>query len=424
MKSEQDSQSKRDLKPEFNKHYNTVAAYVLAVAAILISYILLIIYWKDVRGVIRTVLGTLSPFFYGFAIAYILNPIYGLCVNGFEKLFRRRKNPGKTVKIFSLLATYLIALAFLAMFFSIIVPQLWLSAQKLMTSFPSYIDAVEKKLDIRFTALPFLSSETINEFLSDTENGLVNWLETIYSTFTAYTPKVVSAITGFAAQVWNFVLGFIISIYMLADKQRFSRQFKKLLYAVFKREHAESILDGTRKIHSTFGGFLSGKIIDSFIVGLLCFFGMNLLSIPYAPLVSVVVGVTNVIPYFGPFLGAIPSAFIILLDNPVKAVWFGIFILILQQIDGNIIGPKIIGSKIGLSSFWVIFALLIIGSFLGVLGLLLAVPIFALIYDFVTYLCNRSLQAKGFDRQPDFDGSGKEKDVSGPNAPPNSGTPA
>ncbi|MGN1121152.1 MAG: AI-2E family transporter, partial [Eubacteriales bacterium] len=163
---------------------------------------------------------------------------------------------------------------------------------------------------------------------------------------------------------------------------------------------------------------------DSFIVGLLCFFGMNLLSIPYAPLVSVVVGVTNVIPYFGPFLGAIPSAFIILLDNPLKAVWFGIFILILQQIDGNIIGPKIIGSKIGLSSFWVIFALLIIGSFLGVLGLLLAVPIFALIYDFVTYLCNRSLQAKGFDRQSDFDGSGKEKDVSGPNAPPNSGNPA
>ena len=384
------------MKPEFNKKYNTIAAYVLIVAAVLISYILLIIYWKEVRGVIASVIGTLSPFFYGFAIAYILNPVYGFCMNGFQRIFcSKKKRAERTVKIFSLIFTYIIALAFLTLFFSIIVPQLWLSCQKLGANFPSYISAVEKALDIRLAELPILSSEALTEFLNNTENGFVDWLETLYSTFTAYTPKIFSFVTGFATQVWNFVLGFIISIYMLADKKRFAGQSKKLLYACFKRERADAVVDGVRKMHVTFGGFLSGKIIDSLIIGVLCFFGMNILAIPYSPLVSVVVGVTNVIPYFGPFLGAIPSAFIILLDNPVKAVWFAVFILILQQIDGNVIGPKIIGQKIGLSSFWVIFALLIMGSFMGVLGLLLAVPIFALVYNFVTYLCNRALSRKG-----------------------------
>lgn len=388
------------MKPDFNKKYNTIAAYVLVVAAILISYILIIIYWPQVHGTIRSLLATLSPFFYGFAIAYILNPIYGFCMNGFEKIFQKGKKspkkPEKAVKICSLIATYIIVLAFLTLFLSIIAPQLWQSFQKLMLSFPSYINAVEEMLDIRLEDTPLFSSEVLRNFLDNTENGLVDWLERVYSALTAYAPRLFNAISGIATQVWNFLLGFIISIYMLAGKHTFARQSKRLLFAMFKRERAETVIEGVRKTHSTFGGFLSGKIIDSLIVGVICFFGMSLLSIPYAPLVSVVVGVTNVIPYFGPFLGAIPSIFIILLDNPIKALWFSIFILILQQLDGNLIGPKIIGQKIGLSSFWVVFALLIMGSLMGVLGLLLAVPIFALIYDFVKYLCAHALHKKGY----------------------------
>lgn len=386
------------MRPEFNKKYNTIAAYVLVVAAILVSYILIIIYWDNLSAVLRTVLATLNPFFYGFAIAYILNPIYKAATSTFTKLFSKKKKPSrKAVKVCSMLSTYLIALAFLALFFYIIGPQLWLSGQKLMTNFPKYIKAVESALDIQLEDTIFFSSQTVSDFLSNTENNLIGWLKKLYNTVTAYTPKLISVLTDVAAQVWNFVLGLIISIYMLADKERFAKQSKKLLYAIFRKNTAETVIMGARKMHSTFGGFVSGKIIDSLIIGVLCFFGMTVLRIPYSPLVSVVVGVTNVIPYFGPFMGAIPSFFIILLDNPIKAVWFGVFILVLQQLDGNLIGPKIIGQKIGLSSFWVVFSLLIMGSLMGVLGLLLAVPIFALIYDFITYLCNRSLAKKGLN---------------------------
>lgn len=386
------------MKPELNKKYNTIAAYVLVVAAILVSYILIIIYWKNLSSVFRMLLSTLNPFFYGFAIAYILNPIYNSCTGFFTKLFTKKSRaPSKAVKISSLIGTYILAVAFLALFFYIIGPQLWLSGQKLMASFPKYIQAVEKLLDIQLEDPIFFSSQTLRDFLNNTENNLVEWLEKLYSTVTAYTPKLISVFTDIAAQVWNFVLGFIISIYMLADRERFARQSKKLLYAVFNKSTSETLIAGVRKMHSTFGGFVSGKIIDSLIIGVLCFFGMTMLQIPYSPLVSVVVGVTNVIPYFGPFMGAIPSFFIILLDNPIKAIWFGVFILILQQIDGNLIGPKIIGQKIGLTSFWVIFSLLFMGSLLGVVGLLLAVPIFALIYDLITFLCNRSLAKKGLN---------------------------
>lgn len=387
------------MKPELNRKYNTIALYVLVVAVILITYILAIIYWDTVKALTSSALTTLSPFIYGFAIAYILNPLYCMITRCFNSMFsgkKMKKRSPKLVKACSVICTYILALTFLALFFYIIIPQLWQSFQKLMDSFPGYIVAAEKLFSEIFHDLPILSSEVTSQFLETTEGGFISWLEAIYKTFSEYTPRIFSVITGFATHVWNIVLGFIISIYMLCDKDRFASQFKKLTLALFKKQKADDILSGAKKIHLTFGGFLNGKILDSIIIGIICFIGMSILGIPYSPLVSVVVGVTNVIPYFGPFLGAIPSAFIILLEDPIKAIWFGIFIFILQQIDGNFIGPKIIGEKIGLSSFWVIFALLIMSSILGVAGLLLAVPIFALVYDFAKYLCNKALQKKGY----------------------------
>ena len=388
------------MKPELNRKYNTIALYVLIVAVILVTYILAIIYWDNVKALTESALTTLSPFIYGFAIAYILNPLYCMITNNFKSLFtfkNKRKVSPKLIKAISIICTYILALTFLALFFYIIIPQLWQSFQKLMDSFPGYIDAAENLFSEIMADIPVLSSEVTSQFLETTEGGIVSWLETIYKTFTEYTPKIFSVITGFATHVWNFVLGFIISIYMLCDKEKFAKQFKKLIFASFKQNKAQDILSGTKKIHSTFGGFLNGKILDSLIIGVICFIGMSILGIPYSPLVSVVVGVTNVNPYFGPFLGAIPSAFIILLEDPIKAIWFGIFIFVLQQLDGNFIGPKIIGEKIGLSSFWVIFALLIMSSLLGIAGLLLAVPIFALVYEFVNYLCTKSLKNKGYN---------------------------
>ena len=383
------------MKPEFNRKYNTIAAYVLVVAVILVSYILALIYWDNINVVLAKYVAVLSPFIYGFAIAYVLNPVYKRCILAYKEVFcHKKQHSPKVIKAVSLIFTYIIAVLFLSLFFYIIIPQLWLSFERLVGRFPGYIEAVEDLLEIRIGDIPFLSSRLLGD-VGTHEGGLVDWLETVYSAITEYTPKVISFVTGFATQIWNFVIGIIISIYMLADKDRFAHQFKKLTYAIFKKERAETIVYGVKRAHATFGGFLSGKIVDSAIIGCLCFIGMSILNIPYSPLVSVVVGVTNVIPYFGPFLGAIPSVFIILLEEPIKALWFAIFILVLQQIDGNFIGPKIIGEKIGLSSFWVIFALLIMSSVMGILGLLLAVPIFALIYELIKYLCNTALVRKG-----------------------------
>lgn len=402
------------MKLDFNRKYNTIAAYVLIIAAILISYILVIIYWDNISNIFASFLETVSPFLYGFAIAYILNPIYKRCELFYKEMFcQKKKHNKKVIKVVSLLLTYIIAILFLALFFYIIIPQLWQSFENLVGRFPGYIDAVEDMLEIRFADIPFLSERLLGDVKTH-EGGLVEWLETVYSTITAYTPKLISFITGLATHIWNFVLGFIISVYMLSDKERFSIQFKKLTFALFKKDRAETLISGVKKAHMTFGGFLSGKIVDSLIIGCLCFVGMSVLKIPYTPLVSVVVGVTNVIPYFGPFLGAIPSIFIILLEEPVKALWFAIFILVLQQIDGNFIGPKIIGEKIGLSSFWVIFALLIMSSMLGVLGLLLAVPIFALIYDLIKFLCNRSLEKKGIVSEVCDYGDVKQPEIAKP----------
>ena len=242
------------MKPEFNKKYNTIAAYVLVVAAILISYILLIIFWKDVKSAIGSLIRLLSPFFYGFAIAYVLNPVYNLCNEILKKLFCSKKcRSARSIKITSLILTYVIALAFIALFFYIIGPQLWQSFQKLYGNFPSYISAVEKFLDLNLSDFPLLSSDAISGFLTSTENSLVDWLEKVYDTLTRYTPRIITFITGFATQIWNFVLGFIISIYMLADKKRFSCQSKKLLYAVFKKERAQVLIQGTIKMHRTFG---------------------------------------------------------------------------------------------------------------------------------------------------------------------------
>ena len=192
----------------------------------------------------------------------------------------------------------------------------------------------------------------------------------------------------------NIMIGVIISVYLLVSKQKFVGQGKKVLYALFYERQANNILEVVRKSHSIFSGFISGKLIDSLIIGVLCFIGMSIMKMPYIPLVSVLVGVTNVIPFFGPYLGAIPSILLILLISPGKGIMFLIFIIILQQLDGNIIGPKILGSSTGLSAFWVIFAILIGSGLFGIIGMIAGVPVFAVIYYLIKTGLEYSLRKK------------------------------
>lgn len=207
--------------------------------------------------------------------------------------------------------------------------------------------------------------------------------------------KTVSlSMLSFAKAVWNLVIGLIISIYLLASKERFVSQGKKLLYAFWDTRQANVIMEDFRLIDSTFGGFISGKILDSAIIGVLCFVVVSIMKMPYPMLISVIVGVTNIIPFFGPFIGAVPCALLILMVNPMQCLYFIIFIWILQQFDGNFLGPKILGDSTGLSGFWIIFSITIFSGLMGVPGMILGVPIFAVFYALIKRYVNRSLQKR------------------------------
>ena len=203
-----------------------------------------------------------------------------------------------------------------------------------------------------------------------------------------------NSIFGTLKFLYNLIIGYIIAIYILVDKEKFKAQSKKLLYTLFDYDRINIILENTRYTDKVFGGFFAGKLLDSLIIGIICFICMIIMGMPYSLIVSVIVGVTNIIPYFGPFIGAIPSAFLIFLVDPGKCLMFIVFIFVLQQIDGNIIGPNIFGSKTGLSSFWVLFSLLIFGGLFGMVGMLLGVPLFSILYSFINGVLKRRLKEK------------------------------
>ena len=197
--------------------------------------------------------------------------------------------------------------------------------------------------------------------------------------------------------LWDFIIGFIISIYVLASKETFAGQAKKIAYALFEPDSANIILNNFRFTHKTFVGFVGGKILDSIIIGILCFIGTSIMNMPYAVLVSVIIGVTNVIPFFGPFLGAIPTTILIFVvdpGHPLNCLYFVLFILILQQFDGNILGPKILGNSTGITGFWVIFSITLFGGLFGVGGMIVGVPLFAVLYAIIKSYVNGALRRK------------------------------
>ena len=226
-------------------------------------------------------------------------------------------------------------------------------------------------------------------------------LKNLSTALTSAIPQIIQTTVNVTASVLNVIIGFIISVYMMFSKELFFARIHKLFTALFPEKSVEKMASVIHQSNDIFSGFISGKILDSFIIGLLCFIFMSIFGWPYAMLISVIVGVTNVIPYFGPFIGAIPSILILLMVEPWTALWFAIFILVLQQIDGNIIGPKILGDSTGLSAFWVIFAITIFGSLMGPLGMFIGVPLFAVIYSLVRQFAEWRLSQKGLPTATD-----------------------
>ena len=339
----------------------------------------------------------LSPVLVGLVMAYLLAPI----VNWIERLIRsglgRIKGlEGKTIphaagwlRAVSILLTWAIVLLLLYLMFSVVIPQLVDSVVMLINNAeivnlldknPTVEDWVNKNLDTYYKNLLDILT---NKILPGAQQML-----------TTITGGLISGIWGLVSFAMDFLVGIIVSVYMLAMKEQSLARCCKLLYGVCKEDHAHWIARAVRRADGIFSGFVRGKLLDSLIIGILCLIGCTLLKMPYAPLVSLIVGVTNVIPFFGPFMGAVPSAFLILLVSPKKCLFFVIFVIALQQIDGNILGPKILGNATGISSFWVVVAILVGGGFGGVLGMFLGVPVFACIQVLVKHLVDQRLRRR------------------------------
>lgn len=363
----------------------------------------IILYFAFLRAdtlfsVAGTIIEILKPIIYGFAIAYLLNPIVKETDKYLLPVLRKKIKKEKTARQFSRAAGILFALLVLfAVIFALLnmlIPELFHSIRNLMETLPgqlnSGIEAIEN-LQKEQSTMGLL----LGNILNHASETLQNWIQTdLLRQMNIWMTNITTGAMNVLSEVFNFLVGCIVSVYMLFSKELFAAQMKKILYGVMSIEHANMTLHITRKSNEIFGGFIIGKIIDSAIIGVLCFLGLTLLDMPYILLVSVIVGVTNVIPFFGPYIGAIPSAILIALADPIKGIYFLIFILALQQLDGNVIGPKILGDSTGLSAFWVVFSILLGGGLFGFVGMIAGVPTFAVIYYIVKMVVEQKLEKK------------------------------
>ena len=381
------------MKLNFNKRDTTMAVYAFLVLAAAILFYGLLNNFPVVGRAFSTVLGLISPFIYAFGIAYILNPILKFIERAILSPLLGKHVSGKCIRAVAVLLTFLFAAGVIAVFVMIVIPQLISSITGLVYRLSRYLNSPDTWLPRLLALFPDLDLDaTISNALRQYADTILN---STVSMMKQLLPWLVSASTSFASGLLSTVVGIIISVYMLLDKERFCAGCKKVWYAILPQQRADWLLDLTAEANRVFGGFISGKILDSLIIGILCFLGMTLFKMPNAMLISVIVGVTNVIPYFGPFIGAIPSFFIILIDAPIKALWFLVFILILQQFDGNILGPKILGDSTGLSAFWVIFAIMLFGGLYGFIGMFLGVPVFSVVYMLIWRFVDARLAARG-----------------------------
>ena len=379
--------------------------FFLVVAASIIFYFALL-RLPHISDAFATTVGVLKPILYGFAIAYLLNPIVKkvelYMVPFLDKRMKNKKKVRTISRTAGVLASLIVLILVIVALCNMLIPELYKSIRNLVFTLPGQLNDWVNALngmEISDSTMSSLLKTIVNEgtdmFQKWLRTDLLNIANEWMSTLTVGVINVFS-------ELFDLLIGVIVSVYVLFSKETFMRQSKKAVYAFLSAHNANLVLHFTRKSNEIFGGFIIGKIIDSVIIGVLCFVGLSLLKMPYTLLVSVIVGVTNVIPFFGPYIGAIPSAILILLADPMKGVYFIIFILILQQLDGNFIGPKILGNSTGLSAFWVIFAILLGGGLFGFAGMLLGVPTFAVIYYVVQMLVNNRLEKKALPVQSGY----------------------
>lgn len=386
-----ESYSMKGLMNMKNDKYRTYIYWgvtALTVLLLLVAAVFVVMRWSLVAALGAKIANILAPVIYGAVFAYLLNPVYNrvqaAVMKMTEKIITQEEGRKRLGGFLGTLASLFLLVAVVVGLISMLIPQLINSISGVMETLPASINNLEIWLEKVLADNPDLEQQVMQHY-GAAADYLQNWLtNVVVPNIYRIIGSVSSGVVLVVRAVFDILIGLIVMVYLLNMKEKLLAQAKMIIYGAFPLKIANKVIEEGRYVHQVFGGFIIGKLLDSLIIGLICFVLLGFANMPYVLLVSVIVGVTNVIPFFGPFIGAIPSAFLILLSDPMKCLYFLIFILLLQQFDGNILGPKILGDSTGLSSFWVLFSILLFGGLMGFVGMIIAVPTFAVIYRLVT----------------------------------------
>ena len=365
----------------WDKKYLYWGITALCVIAGAIAFYAALRFLPVVGAWIKKIFKILSPFVWGLAITYLLAPLMKRLEAAFlTKTSKRMKIKPKTARALAVLVSILVMIVIVSALVYLIIPQVYSSIDTIVTNSPAYFSKIMNWITVVLKdneRIEALATEALNTF----NDGLLQFLQQkILPSLGNVVTNVTTGVYYVFIGIYNVLIGIIVSIYLLGNLETVVAGTRKVMYSIFSISTTEKIRSAVGFVNKTFMSFITGKLLDSAIIGLICYIVCAILKMPYALLVSVIVGVTNVIPFFGPFIGAIPSAIIILMVSPIKTLIFVIFIIILQQIDGNIIGPKILGSTVGVNGFWIMFSIILGAGLFGFWGMLLGVPVFAVIY--------------------------------------------
>ena len=379
-----------------------VTAFLVIAASILFYMLVTNLDWLG--SALHRLGSILSPFVWGLVIAYLLYPLMKIYQRSlfrplWKLLLRRRPDPeaaaAKPARVCGVFLAIVSLFVIVGGLIWLVAPQLYSSLENIVVNSPTYVDQMDAWINRLFANYPEIEA-AVGGMFGDISDGVLTWASNnLLPELKGVIANLTNGVYVFAKGIYNVIIGIIVSVYVLYNQETFGAHGKKILYSIFSLEAAQKILNALEFTNDVFMRFISGKILDSLLIGMICYIGCSVLFIPYALLVSFFVGITNIIPFFGPFIGAIPSALIILTVSPMKALFFVIFIILLQQFDGNFLGPKILGSRVGINGFWIMFSIILGAGLFGFAGMLLGVPVFVVIYTFFKGLVNRKLRRSG-----------------------------
>lgn len=376
-----------------NKKYNTIAMYVLLIVAVSVVIILCLFRFDGLMRFFSRITSACMPIIVGFIIAYALNPLMCFIEKYLKRWLCKKKMRAKLCRVISIILTMVIFLAAVLGLIAVIAPEIARSLTNIIDNIPGALTKVQNWATNVLEGYPDILNAVKSE-IEDFTDYFDSFKDEIQPLLKDILDGVLIGVKGTFSYLYNFLIGLIVCVYLLLGKEKMLAQMKKIFMANMKRSSCERLFDISRSSNRIFSGFITGKVIDSLIIGILCFIGVTILDMPYKLIISVVVGVTNIIPFFGPFIGAIPSAFLVLIAEPKKVIWFILFIFLLQQLDGNVIGPRILGDSTGLPAFWVLFSIVVAGELFGFMGMLLGVPTFAVFYNLFKNHINNKLKLK------------------------------